>query len=291
MTTSVQQLVRFVALLLAGAGAATGCGGSTASGPPAIAASPQEQEATAGLVEHHRHHHHGGVTLLIAMSLDTIAVSPEQRAALEKIRTDLHAQMEPARKAEQSLVNALADELAAGALDPAKLDAALGQLTGASATVHGASIDALNQLHAVLTPPQRAVLVDKLVAHWSVWQKANGEDGDHLTYLSAELGLAQYQVDKIRASLADAMKAVPRFDPQEVTAHIQAFGEAFEAPTFDAKTLTAGDAATSHMVGWGAARMVRFFEAVSPVLTPEQRTKLVETLRMHANHDPSGQGG
>jgi len=32
-----------------------------------------------GLMEHHRHHHHGGVTLFIAMSLDTLGVSPNSR--------------------------------------------------------------------------------------------------------------------------------------------------------------------------------------------------------------------
>jgi hypothetical protein len=33
----------------------------------------------------------------------------------------------------------------------------------------------LNQLHAVLTPEQRAALVDKVEAHWTIWQNANSE--------------------------------------------------------------------------------------------------------------------
>jgi Spy/CpxP family protein refolding chaperone len=287
-------MIWLFATALLGAGTALGCGGSTATHPASTAAggaSPEEQEAAAGLVEHHRHHHHGGVTLLIAMSLDTMAVSPEQRAALETVRTDLHARMEPARAAEQSLVNALADELASGTLDPAKVDAALSQLNGAAAAVHDASVDALNQLHAVLTPPQRATLVDKLEAHWSVWQKANDEDGEHLAHLAAAFRLTPDQVDKVRANVAGAMNAVPRFDPQEVEAHIHAFGEAFKAPTFDAKALPTGGVATAHMVGWGATRMVRFFEALSPVLTPDQRTQIVQMLREHASHDPSAPAG
>jgi Spy/CpxP family protein refolding chaperone len=176
-------------------------------------------------------------------------------------------------------------------IDPAKVDAAVAQLTSAAANVHDASTDALNQLHGVLTPPQRAALVDKLEAHWSVWQRANTDEDDHLTQLTADLALTPDQIDKIRGSQAEAMKAVPRFDPQEITAHVRAFGDAFRSQTFDAKTLTTGGAATAHMVGWGAAHMAHFIESVSPVLTPEQRGKLAQTLRLHANHNPSANGG
>ncbi len=280
--------------MLLGTGAVLGCGGSAATqAPPAsvAGASAEEEDATAGLIEHHRHHHHGGVTLLIAMSLDTLGLSPEQRPAVEKIRSDLHARMEPARAAEQNLLGTLADGLAAGVIDPAKVDAAVAQLTSAAANVHDASTDALNQLHGVLTPPQRAALVDKLEAHWSVWQRANTDEDDHLTQLTADLALTPDQIDKIRGSQAEAMKAVPRFDPQEITAHVRAFGDAFRSQTFDAKTLTTGGAATAHMVGWGAAHMAHFIESVSPVLTPEQRGKLAQTLRLHANHNPSANGG
>ena len=291
---SMKPATGIVVIALVGACTALGCGGSSASGPPANAvagASTDEDDATAGLVEHHRHHHHGGVMLLIAMSLDTMGVPPDERAALEKIRTDLHARMEPARVAERNLVNTLADGLAGGAPDPAKVDAALASLTSAAATVHDASADALNQLHATLTPAQRATLVDKLEAHWSVWQKANGEDDDHLARLTAELALSPDQVEKIRASVAEGMKTVPPFDAQEVTAHIHAFGEAFRSPTFDARTMTTGGVATTHMVGWSATRMVHFFEALSPVLTRDQREQLVRMLRGHASHNPSADGG
>jgi Spy/CpxP family protein refolding chaperone len=290
----MRQVTGILATLLLGTGGMLGCGGSAATNAPPTAvagASVEEEDATAGLLEHHRHHHHGGVTLLIAMSLDTLGLSPEQKPVVEKLRSDLHARMEPARAAEQNLVGTLADGLAAGMLDPVKVDAAVAQLTRAAATVHDASTDALNQLHGVLTPPQRAALVDKLEAHWSVWQRANTDESDHLAELTADLDLTPDQVGKIRTSQAEAMKALPRFDSQEVAAHIRAFGDAFRGPTFDAKTLTTGGAATAHMVGWGAAHMAHFIESVSPVLLPEQRGKLAQMLRQHANHNPSANGG
>jgi len=127
-----------IAMVLVGALSAVSCGGASASArPPATAASASDvDEVSAGLTEHHRHHHHGGVTLLIALSLDTLGISPEQRPAVEKIRRDLHARMEPARAAQQRLAAALADGVAASNLDERTVDAAIAQVSAAAATVH-----------------------------------------------------------------------------------------------------------------------------------------------------------
>jgi Spy/CpxP family protein refolding chaperone len=289
--------IRTIATVLFGALAAGSCGGASANArPPATAASVSDiDEVAAGLTEHHRHHHHGGVTLLIALSLDTLGISPEQRPAVEKIRKDLHARMEPARAAQQRLAAALADGVAAAKLDAATVDAAIAQVSAAAATVHDASTDALNELHAVLTPPERAALVDKVEAHWSVWQKANAEEADpanpegsRLAMLTTDLGLTQDQVDKIRAGFGERMKAVPRLDPQEIATHIQAFGDAFRSEKFDAKALTGASGANAHLAGWGAAHLAHFIEAVSPVLTSDQRAEFAQSLREHSAH---GNGG
>jgi Spy/CpxP family protein refolding chaperone len=286
-----------IATVLVGALAAVSCGGASVNArPPATAASASDvDEVAAGLTEHHRHHHHGGVTLLIALSLDTLGVSPEQRPAVEKIRRDLHARMEPARAAQQRLAAALADGVAAANLDERTVDAAIAQVSAAAATVHDASTDALNELHAVLTPPERAALVDKVEAHWSVWQKANAEEtvpanskGSRLAELATDLGLTQDQVDKIRAGLGERMEAFPRLDPHEIATHIQAFGNAFRSEKFDAKALTGANSANAHLAGWGAAHLARFVESVSPVLTPDQRAEFSQRLREHSVHTNGG---
>ena len=70
--------------------------------------------------------------------------------------------------------------------------------------MHEAVAESLNQLHAALTPEQRAALVDKVEAHWEVWKKTNGQDekaGDaahpgHLDRLAKDLNLAPDQVDE-----------------------------------------------------------------------------------------------
>ena len=299
VTVSIQNKIGIVAMALMAASATVGCGGVSANTPPPATAerAADVDDVAAGLMEHHRHHHHGGVTLIIALSLDTLGVSPEQRTQVEKIRRDLLARMEPARVAEQRLATTLADGVAAADLDAAKVDAAIAQVTDAAARVHDASTDALNELHAVLTPPERAALVEKVEAHWAVWQKANAEETDpanpergRLAMLATDLGLTPDQVDKIRASLGEGMKAVPRLEPQEITAHLRTFGDAFRSDKFDARVFTTANSANRHLAGWGAAHLAHFVEAVSPVLTPDQRTEYAQRLREHAAHNPSNGG-
>jgi Spy/CpxP family protein refolding chaperone len=226
--TSRAHRMAIAAAALFGAGVTVGCSASTP--PPAAATSASvsaDDDAAAGLMEHHRYHHHGGVTLFIAMSLDTLGVSPEQRAAVERIRSDLHARMAPARIAEQDLVTLLADGVATANLDAPKVDTAIVAVSATAAGVHDASVDALSELHNVLTPPERAARVDKVESHWAVWQNANAEGpgtanaSDHLAILATDLGLTSDQVEKIRAALGERMRAVPKLDPQEVAAHLR----------------------------------------------------------------------
>jgi Spy/CpxP family protein refolding chaperone len=286
--------------VLFGAGTTIGCGASSANTPPpatAASAAPVDDEAMAGVKEYHRYHHHGGVMLFIVISLDTLGVSPEERARVEKIRGDLHARLDPARTAEQTLEATLADGVAAGNIDAAKVDAAVAQLTTAAAAAEGASVDAMNELHNVLTPPERAALADKVESHWAVWQNANVEETEpgspnerRLARLAENVDLTPDQVDKIRAALAEGMKAVPRLDRQEISTHLRAFGDAFRTEKFDASAFTIASGANAHLVVWGATHRAHFVETVSPLLTPDQRTLLAQRLHEHATHDPSAQG-
>jgi Spy/CpxP family protein refolding chaperone len=293
MASSMIGRTRLLAMTLALA-AAGGCAGRSANAPPpASAGADDDDDVLAGLFEHHRYHHHGGATLFVAMSLDTIGVSPEQRAAVEKIRARLHGALAPARAAEENLVGQLADGLAASRFDTAKIDAATAQVATAAATAHDAAAAALNELHAALTPPQRAALVDKVEAHWAVWQKANAHgasadnDRNHLAALTKDLELTPDQVAKIRAGLSGE-HAPPPFDPQEMTTHLRAFGDAFRSDSFDATKLSA-NGANQRLAAWGAAHLAHFLETVSPVLEADQRAELVSDLREHAGHGPTAQ--
>jgi Spy/CpxP family protein refolding chaperone len=300
MTTSMacsERRVTVSVVVLFTALATAACGGAASVVRPATTGSTSDDDPAAGLKEYHRYHHHGGVTLFVAMSLDTLAVSPEQRAAVTKIALDLHSQLEPARVAEQGLVVTLADGLAAGNLDPAKVDAAMVRVMASAAAVHAATASSLNELHTVLTPPQRAALVDKVEAHWAVWQRANdeetgaGEQSDgHLAMLIGDVDLSEDQIAKMRAGLGERIKGSPRLDPQQVAVDLRSFGDAFRSETFDARKLATVSDVNTHVIGWGASHLANFVETALLVLTADQRAQLAQHLREHAAHGLMAQG-
>ena len=228
------------------------------------------------------------------MSFDSLGTSPEQDATIAKIQADMRAKMRPAHDAEKSLMLTLADGMAAGNIEQAKVDAAVSQLSTAAAGVHDAVADSLNQLHAVLTPEQRAALADKVEAHLAVWREAN-TDGDvkkdgregRLAELQKALAMTPDQVEKVRASLADSAGRAGPYDRKEGEASLEAFRTAFVGDHFDAKSLGMGGVANAHIATWGATRMSRFYEAVGPVLSADQRARLADMLRRHANYSNS----
>jgi Spy/CpxP family protein refolding chaperone len=265
---------------------------ATSPGDPAqVGAGEVEDESTADLAEHHRHHSHGGFAMFIAMSLDSLGTSPEQQAQIEQLRDQLFAKLQPAHDAEKNVLNILADGVAAGQINDAQIHPAIEQLGAAAAGTHDAVADSLNQLHAILTPSQRQALVDKVEAHLAVWHHANDGDettvddthGGHLGTLAKEINLTPQQVETIRASFNSSIGSAPKYDREEAEAHMKAFADAFVAESFDAHAMKGGEV-NGHMATWGAHRMVHFYKAAAPVLTPEQRTKVADSLRRHANY-------
>ena len=296
MTYLTRSLTGTLCLFATVTALSAGCAQHSAAAPPSALAvgteaSNEPDEVTAGLIEHHRFHHHGGATLFIAMSLDTLGVSPEQRVALANIRGALHARMEAARLAEQRLITVLADGLVAGNVDQSKVDAAMLQVSSAAETVHEATADAMNELHAVLTPLQRGALADKMEAHWHLWQQANlddnrstNQDMSSLAMITEELSLTNDEADKIRAGLGERMTRVTPLAASVVDTRLRAFGDAFRGDAFDAKNIPSSIASNEQLAAWGAAHMTNLVEAAVLVLTVEQRTKLATHLREHAAH-------
>jgi Spy/CpxP family protein refolding chaperone len=287
------------------AASATPPAASSAAATPSASAAPADSAQAAEddsvneeLRDYHRHHHHGGVTTFISMAIDTLGLDAARKAPIEKIQSDLHAKMAPARDAEHDLLSTIADGVAAGKIDAAKVDVALGKVAAASAGIHAATTDALTQLHDALAPAERAALVDKVKAHWEVWRKVNvdekagsKEKGAHLAKLTEFLALTPDQVDKITTALSADVPVTPQTDPKAVDAHIQAFATAFVADKFDAKSLApSAAAAAGHVARHGGARLARFYEAVTPVLTPDQRTKLAAHLRERLDDQHAASG-
>jgi Spy/CpxP family protein refolding chaperone len=259
----------------------------TASTPPV------DDQASAELAGHHRHHHRGGVTQFVAMSLDTLGADDAKRPEVEKVQRDLQDCMAPAGKLEKKLHLTLADGIAAGKIDKAKVDRTIAHLDTAAAAVHECGADGLNQLHAILSSSERWELVEKVQAHWDVWRQVDHEaaaggrgPGGWVAELQAEVTLTPDQAERISRAVHKALAAgSARFDPKKIDAKVQALATAFVQDSFDARSLPA--TANAHLATRGAKRMAIFYETVTPILTPEQRETLAEHLREHAAHQPA----
>jgi Spy/CpxP family protein refolding chaperone len=263
-----------------------------AANPDAEAVETEEDERVTDELQFHHRHHHQGLTGFVLMAVETLGIAPDQEAAVDAIRKDFRLKMKPLREANAAVLTLLADGTAAGTIDTAKVDAGVAKAAAASAAVQAATPDLLNRLHDVLRPEQRSALVDKVDAHWGAWREANssGQDagsdhhagGRRLAHLAKDIGLTSDQVDKFRANLEAGRDAGKPFDPTVVEAYVKAFDSAFVADKFDAKTLPASSSESSRIVSFGAARMARVYEALLPVLTADQRTKVADMLRQRA---------
>jgi Spy/CpxP family protein refolding chaperone len=296
--------VSLAALLLAGA---MGVACAESSGQPANTASAggaegvpldnsAEEDQSPGAEElrsFHRHHHIGFIGYAF-VSLPTLGLNPQEQGQVDKIKADMQAKLQPQHDAMAAVLTTAADGVAAGTIDQAKADAAIAKLGEVSTQMDDVTNDALNQLHQALTPPERQALAMKVQAHFMVWERANADkeaqpdqeqEGGHIHHLAEVLGLSPDQVQKIDAAFTASMQqvfAAKQFDKAAAEAHLQAFVSGFSADQFDAKTLTTADKANSGITTWGAMRMVKMYEAMTPVLTPDQRTKLAALLREHA---------
>jgi len=279
--------------LMAALGASACTAYTTAGLSPTAQSSPNDDRAAGELREHHRHHHRGGVMQFVAMSLDTLGPDDAKRPQVERLQRDLYVCMAPTAAIHVRLHQAMADGVAAGAIDAVRVGAVIGELDAADGNIQDCGADALNRLHAILSPAERAELVEKVQAHWEIWRQVNHEEnqaargqGGRLPALTAELGLSPDQVTRISAAL-DLQTAgrVSNFDRSRAEGGLRGFGEAFARDSFDAKTLPrhAGGGLAHH----GASRMAAFYETVTPILTQPQRATLAEHLREHASHSPT----
>ena len=296
--------VALVACDESSSGGAASASASASAAPPAASSvsrpAPVGPAQTVGaddpvnesLRDYHRHHH-GGLASFISMAIDTLGLDEAKKASIAKIQSDLRAKTAPVHDAEHDLLSTLADGIAAGKIDTTKVDAAVEKVATASAGVHAATADALTQLHDALSPAERAALVDKVNAHWQVWHNVNVDErssskdrGSRLGKLTEQLALTPDEVDKISTALAAGAPVTPKNDPKAEDAHVQAFATAFVADKFDPKALApAATASAGHVARHGAARLARFYEAVTPVLTADQRTKLAAQIRERLEDD------
>jgi len=284
-------LLRLNTLALTTALGLTACATTTSTRSQEADEQLADTASEAGLRDHHRHQHRGGVVQFVAMSLDTLGPNDAAVPQVERVQRDLYVCMATTGEIQRTLQLTVAEGVAAGAVDLAKVDGLIAQLDAASTGVRGCSAKALNELHALLSPSEREELLEKVQAHWDVWRQVNHEDtgdrtaGGRLSSLATELNLTADQIQQAAAALHTALPARSgAFDRTLVDGDVQAFAVAFQSNAFDARTTALGE--RSRLTSHGATRMAIFYETVTPLLTPAQRAELAEHLRQRAGQHP-----
>jgi len=261
----------------------------------ADAMAAEDEQLAYDLLLHHRHHH-TGFAGFVFMAVETIGPNSEQEAAIGKINDELKAKMRPFHVANAVVTNLLADGVASGNIDKAKVDAEVAKAALVGTEVYPAVGAALVAIHKLFKPEQRQALVDKVDSNWALWKEANaGEQAADdakpegcLSHVAKDLSLTHDQVAKFKANLDGEKSASKPFDVTAEDADMKAFSRAFLTDTFDVHTLPPADE-NAKLLSWGAERMARFYEAMTPVLTPDQRTKVADQLREHAR-EPLAEG-
>jgi Spy/CpxP family protein refolding chaperone len=252
-----------------------------------------QDQAAMGLRDHHRHQHRGGVLQFAAMSLDTLATDEARRPQVERIHSDLHACMAPTSGIHRRLLTAIADGVAAGAVDAQRIEPIIAELNAVAASIQTCGVESLNRLHALLSPEEREDLTEKVRAHWEVWRQVNDEEqagargpGGRLAVLTQDLSLSPDQVDRISAALHLALTGRGgSYDRQKAGADVQRFNEAFVRASFDGRAVVGVE--STRLAGHGAERMSVFYGTVTPLLTPGQQAVLAGQLRNRADHNPA----
>jgi Spy/CpxP family protein refolding chaperone len=228
----------------------------------------------------------------ISSSLAEIQVRPEQQAAVDRLRASLGTKPAAVRAAHEKLGNALTDAVLAGKVDAARMAPLIDGLAAAVDAAKPIFQAEANELHATLDAAQRTALIQATRAHFKgMWHHAEkrGEDSmiGPVGEIARKLALTDDQIETIRAAAKSAMGEsfhAKREERQQMRAHLDAIGEAFESETFDAKALDVG-ADGAEMARERVERVVTLVGIALPVLTADQRAKLAEHIQDHVAAD------
>jgi len=201
-----------------------------------------------------------------------LSVTAEQKKAIDALRTKLHEDLAGATKARDELVKVLLASLTLGRVDHAQVDPAVRALVAATDEAKPAVLAALDTLHALLNPEQRAKLVERLDQRKG---ESEGESKRRLKQIVQALDLGVSQQIEI-ASAAKAHFANEKDEVAKLKDQIKAAVTAFKADSFHASELQLARAPLAeHWLGVA----ISLLEVVVPVLDEEQRLALVAIAR------------
>ncbi len=267
-----------LALALALAVPALGCGGSLTSEPPQTADTATTKAPVA--VGSH------GPVKLFGEALGDVPLTASQRAQIEQLATDAETRHAPARAARKDLMTVLASQVQAGQIDRAALQPKIDALVAAMQKAQQGDRAAFEQLHAVLGPQQRSAFVDAVKARIGA-HMGEMHDKHPMKQWAEDLKLTDDQRAQIKSAVMDRMHAAaaeggPHGDWAQAKNHGEAVMAAFEQDHFVMDEVSPPrdvQAQVAKMTG----HVLNIVEAALPVLTPEQRVLAAQKIAERAD--------
>lgn len=261
---------------------AAACGGSTPQPVTSVTTTSRAAETT-----------HGTPVPAVPgayldLGLAGVPVETRQRAKLDAIRATLVTRTEPVRVAQRQLLALLANGVDAGRIDTAAADASMKRLVDSAQQTAPAVIEAVNDLHAALTPEQRSRTRGAFFMRWQAGVEERAREGNavrapgtgpasRLPMLTEGLVLTTEQLDAVRARL-QSVRREPGLPSREDHARHRALMNAFRSAKFDAGSFgVADDFVRSAQLPVEQATQVTM--ALLPQLNPAQRGLFSQALR------------
>ncbi len=221
-----------------------------------------------------------GPRKLIADALSKVCLSDEQRSAIEQLGKTVAPHEQAVASARHAFLRDLAEQLRSGAIDDSALRDEIDALVQARQEASPVLHKALDDLHGILDPGQRATFADALEAR----MKEIG-DASHSWFdqFAKDLNLSDDQKSKIQDVLA---KGKPGLE-KEIALDKSAF-DAFKTNHFSMDELVpvseVGDKTRAR-----AERMVANAKEIASILTPEQRSALADRIESKFGENKVGQ--
>lgn len=154
----------------------------------------------------------------VAKALKQLQLRPEQQRAIEQLKMEARQRYQPVMAEKSSLMRAVASQIQRGKIDRCALDSEIKSLASQMARAHVGDRKALQQLHEILDPQQRAQFVtalsqlvpDRKAAHARMLDKLSKE-----LQLSPEQRTSVERIFKALDDLAEAKKAAEAQAPVE----------------------------------------------------------------------------
>ncbi len=243
---------------------------------PVASADPGQIMQPAPSTHIHARHSHSTPGDLIGEALSEVSLHGDQKSAVDAIKKDVAAKHAAVKQAKKDLLEAVADQVDAGAFDKKAIKAIGDDLVVAEMAEAKAQRTALDKLHTILDKGQRdklATAVEARVDH----DKAGISGREELQKIAKILKLDPGQ----EKSIAVFTKDPPQDDGDrqaQAKEHDHKMLDAFRGEKFDAlKALP--PSATRERSQAEISRMIGVIEKLLPVLNPEQRAKCAEIFR------------